>query len=176
MEAACPPQMVAMIASQRFGSSRPAALRGAVDAVMDSSYRTRWSDERQCEVANAVALPILDGRRPPKRQLCVARTRGAGMNRKSTERFSGKRRPAIEHAPHDFERKVTASVSRTDERAKGGFYFAGGSRRLRSTAVPMPATEPPLVYCQMAKSNCACGSAASYSANQTGRPPRSARS
>lgn len=55
-------------------------------------------------------------------------------------------------------------------------YSMGGRSRLRSTAVAMPATVPPLVYCQMAKSNCAWGSALSYSANQTGRSPSSARS
>lgn len=53
----------------------------------------------------------------------------------------------------------------------GGRIQPARNRMLRSTAVRIPATEPPFVYCHRSKSNCPVGTATSYSANQTGRLP-----
>lgn len=53
----------------------------------------------------------------------------------------------------------------------GGRIQPARNRMLRSTAVGIPATEPPFVYCHRSKSNCPVGTATSYSANQTGRLP-----
>ena len=156
---------VVFVVPADVGSGRSAASRRLLPAVRIRPRK--FLRDSPCVFAFSMIAPFLTIRSASF--ACVIReyrkAQGRIQRRGATMR---NRCSTMRHAV-----RCDASV-RTGARGTGllgGRIQPARNRMLRSTAVGIPATEPPFVYCHRSKSNCPVGTATSYSANQTGRLP-----